>query len=448
MTLSSEETARRSAVRKFFQRMIPLLVLMLVVNQMDRTNIGFIRESLQTDVGIGAAAYGLGAGLFFLSYAIFEVPSNLMLQRIGARVWLTRIMISWGVVIAAMSLTTDVTTFYVFRFLLGIAEAGFFPGVMYYFTTWLPNAERGRASAIFLGGSTAAYVVTGPITGALLELDGAGGLAGWRWMFLLEGGLSVLLGVLAGFVLVSRIGDAKWLNPSERAALGAAVEADRAMRDDGARRRQGWRAVLNPQVLLLCWTFFAMSLCGYSITFWLPSAVGKIPGLSDFGVGLLSAVPWICALIAMYSLARLTDRTGVRRPWVAVGLLLGALGTYLATMGSPWFGLVAMCIAAVGFKCAASAFWPMSQHTLEVNTAAAAIALINSLGNLGGFVGPTVLGLFQQFTGSTHGGLYLMASVSVLAAGMVWLIRARADTRGTESRTQQRGVSRRTSSTQ
>jgi len=419
--------AYRSAVRKFYRRMLPLVVFMLVINQMDRTNIGFVQSHLDTDLGIGAAAFGLGAGLFFVGYAIFEVPSNMLLERVGARVWLTRIMISWGVVVAATAFTTDATMFYLMRLLLGIAEAGFFPGVMYYFTKWLPNAERGRASAIFLGGSATAYIVTGPISGALLEMQGMGGLTGWKWMFLLEGGLSVLVGIIAGFFLVSRVNDAKWLTDEEKTALTAAIEQDEAARADAAVTKvPRWKLVTDPQVFLLCWLFFAMSLTGYAITFWLPSIVKKIQGINDFQVGLLSAIPWIVAVVAMYLLAIFTDRTGRRRPWVAVGLVVGALGTALATIGPPWFALVGMCLGAAGFKCASSVFWPMAQHTLDLKIAAAGIALINSLGNLGGFFGPTVVGYFQQHTGSPSSGLYVLSVASLVAALTVLLVRGRA----------------------
>jgi MFS family permease len=426
LELSADHPACRAAVCKFFRRMLPLLVFMLVINQMDRTNVGFVQAHLKVDLGIGAAAFGLGAGLFFVGYALFEVPSNMLLERFGARVWLTRIMVTWGIVVVATAFIHNAETFYLMRFLLGVTEAGFFPGVMYYFTTWLPNADRGRATAIFLGGSASAYIVTGPISGALLELHGAGGLPGWKWMFLLEGAFSIAVGIAAGFLLVSRVKDAKWLSGEEKNALSAAIADDRLARTDaGNERMSRWRLLANPQVLLLCWIFFAMSLTGYAITFWLPSTVAKIGGLSDFQIGLLSAIPWVIAIAAMYTLAWHTDRTGRRRPWVAVGLLIGALGTFLATTGSPWFGLAAMCVAATGFKCAASAFWPMTQHNLDVKVAAAGIALINSLGNLGGFFGPATLGYFEEVTGSTTGGLYGLSVASVVAAVTVVLVRAR-----------------------
>lgn len=420
--------AYRSGVRKFFRRMVPLVVFMLVVNQMDRTNVGFVQSQFKHDLGIGSAAFGLGAGLFFVGYALFEVPSNMMLGRVGARVWLTRIMITWGAVVAATAFTTDSTTYYIMRFLLGVTEAGFFPGVLLYFTKWLPNAERGRAGAIFLGGSATAYIVTGPISGALLNLDGVRGLAGWKWMFLLEGGLSIAVGLVAALFLVSRIDEAKWLTAQEKSAMNEAIARDEAERTDVATAKiSRWRLLANPQVLLLCWVFFAMSLVGYAITFWLPSIIKKIHGLGNFQVGLVSAVPWILAVIAMYALAHYTDRTGVRRPWVAIGMAVGAIGAALATVGPPWFALVGLCLGAIGAKCAASAFWPMSQHTLDLKIAAAGIALINSIGNLGGFFGPTIVGYFDQQTGSTASGLRVVAIAELLAAVTVFAIRARRD---------------------
>lgn len=339
--------AERRAVGKFLRRMLPILVLMLLVNQMDRTNVGFVQDELRADVGVSATAYGLGAGLFFIGYALFEVPSNMLLERFGARVWLTRIMITWGAVIVAMCFIHNVWMFYGLRFLLGVAEAGFFPGVLLYFTQWLPDSSRGRASAIFLGGSATAYIVTGPITGALLELHGAGGIAGWRWMFALEGAFSILVGFIAGFFLVSRIQDARWLTQEEKDALGEAVARDKEARDR-APRTSRLKLLLHPQVALLTAVFFAMALTGYAITFWLPSLVDDIGGLSPFQVGLLTAVPWICAVIAMYTMAHFTDRAPDRRPYLAIALVLSAVGTFLATLGSPWFGLAALTLAAVG----------------------------------------------------------------------------------------------------
>ncbi|MEW2401610.1 MFS transporter [Streptomyces sp. NPDC046862] len=414
--------AERRAVGKFLRRMLPILVLMLLINQMDRTNVGFVQDELRADVGVSATAYGLGAGLFFIGYALFEVPSNMLLERFGARVWLTRIMITWGAVIVAMCFIHNVWMFYGLRFLLGVAEAGFFPGVLLYFTQWLPDSSRGRASAIFLGGSATAYIVTGPITGALLELHGVGGFAGWRWMFALEGLLSIVVGFIAGFFLVSRIEDARWLTREEKDALGSAVARDEEARSR-APRVSRLRLILHPQVALLTTVFFAMALTGYAITFWLPSLVEEIGGLSPFQVGLLSAIPWICAVIAMYTVSHFTDGAPDRRPFLAIALVLSAIGTFLATLGSPWFGLAAITLAAVGGKCAATLFWPMAQSGLDLKVAAPGLAVVNSLGNLGGFVSPTLFGYLKDTTGSTNGGLYTLSAASILAVVGVALIR-------------------------
>lgn len=421
-TATAIPEAEQRAVGKFLRRMLPILVLMLLVNQMDRTNVGFVQDELRADVGVSATAYGLGAGLFFIGYALFEVPSNMWLERFGARVWLTRIMITWGLVIVAMCFIHNVWMFYGLRFLLGVAEAGFFPGVLLYFTQWLPDSSRGRASAIFLGGSATAYIVTGPITGALLELHGAGGIAGWRWMFALEGAFSILVGFIAGFFLVSRIQDAKWLTQEEKDALGEAVARDREARDR-APSVSRMKLIFHPQVAVLTAVFFAMALTGYAITFWLPSLVEEIGGLSPFQIGLLSAIPWICAVIAMYTMSHFTDRAPDRRPYLAIALVLSATGTFLATLGSPWFGLAALTLAAVGGKCAATLFWPMAQSGLDLKIAAPGLALVNSLGNLGGFVSPTLFGYLKDTTGSTNGGLYTLSAASILAVLGVGFVR-------------------------
>lgn len=377
--------AEQRAVGKFLRRMLPILVLMLLVNQLDRTNVGFVQDELRADVGVSATAYGLGAGLFFIGYALFEAPSNMRLERFGARVWLTRIMITWGLVIVAMCFIHNVWMFYGLRFLLGVAEAGFFPGV-------------------------------------LLELHGAGGIAGWRWMFALEGAFSILVGLVAGFFLVSRIQDAKRLTQEEKDALGEAVARDKEARDR-APSVSRMKLIFHPQVAVLTAVFFAMALTGYAITFWLPSLVEEIGGLSPFRVGLLSAIPWICAVIAMYTMSHFTDRAPDRRPYPAIALLLSATGTFLATLGSPWFGLAALTLAAVGGKCAATLFWPMAQSGLDLKIAAPGLALVNSIGNLGGFVSPRLFGYLKDTTGSTNGGLYTLSAASILAVLGVALVR-------------------------
>ncbi|MFJ5297762.1 MFS transporter [Pseudomonas sp. NPDC088368] len=425
-TLAAEDnSAMKSAVRKFYQRMVPLTVLMLLINQIDRTNLGFVQDALKADLGIGAAAFGLGAGLFFIGYALFEVPSNLYLKKLGARVWLTRIMISWGLVTLLMAFTQGETSFYVLRFLLGAMEAGFFPGVIYYFSVWLPDAHRGRAVAIFLSASALAYIVTGPVSGALLEMHGWLNLAGWRWMFLIEGGVSILIGLVSILWLVSNIKDAKWLSAEEKDALQTAVDADDAARVTDQQHQSQLKLLMQPTVLKLCAIYFTSTMTGYTVTFWLPGILRQIDGINNFQVGLLSAVPWIFAVIAMYTLAKLTDNKGHRKLLVAGALLLMAIGMLLATFGSPWFALFALTIAAVGYKSCNSVFWSMTAVSLEPKALAAGIALINSLGNLGGFAAPATLGVIKEQTGSIQGGLLGLTACSLIGLALVLSLKTR-----------------------
>ncbi|MEU8734607.1 MFS transporter [Streptomyces tendae] len=419
--------AVQSAVRKIFRRVVPLFFVMFVANYMDRVNLGFAQDELRADVGLSAAAFGLGAGIFFIAYAIFEVPSNMLMERFGPKVWLTRIMISWGVVATAMAFVDSVEMFYALRFLLGVAEAGFFPAVIYYFSRWLPDSHRGRATSIFLMGSGTATVIVGPVSGALMEMHGIWGHAGWQWMFFIEGVFSVVLGFVVYRFLDSGVEQATWLTDEEKSGLVAAIDAEQDARDarrgGKAARVSRWKLLADPQMLLFLWIYFAINVALYAVTFWLPSIVDDIGGVSDFQVGLLTAVPWLCALAALFVSGRVSDRIGKRRPVLVVLLLLGGCGTLLAVFVSPWVGLGALCLAAMGFKPASPVFWTIPQSYLDARAAAPGIALINSIGNLGGFVAPTAFGIIEDTTGSTKGGLVGLTVVGFLAALSVLLVR-------------------------
>ncbi|MFE4212070.1 MFS transporter [Streptomyces sp. NPDC056844] len=406
--------------------MVPLFFVMFVANYMDRVNLGFAQDQLRADVGLSAAAFGLGAGIFFIAYAIFEVPSNMLMERFGAKVWLTRIMISWGVVATAMAFVNSPGMFYALRFLLGVAEAGFFPAVIYYFSRWLPDSHRGRATSVFLMGSGTATVIVGPISGALLEMHGLWGHSGWQWMFFVEGVFSVVLGFVVYRYLDSGIEQATWLTDEEKAGLVATIDAEQDARDAqrGTKARVSrWKLLADPQMLLFLWIYFAINVALYAVTFWLPSIVDDIGGLSDLQVGFLTSVPWICAIAAVYVSGRISDRIGKRRPVLVVLLLIGGCGTLLAVFVSPWVGLGALCLAAVGFKPASPVFWTIPQSYLDARAAAPGIALINSIGNLGGFVAPTAFGIIEDTTGSTKGGLVGLTVVGFLAALSVLLVR-------------------------
>jgi sugar phosphate permease len=421
---ADQRAALADAVGKVRRRVLPLLVVMFIVNYLDRVNVGFIKAPLAATLGIDSAAFGFGAGLFFIGYLLFEVPSNLALVRFGGRVWLARIAISWGLVAAALAFVQTEWQFHVGRFLLGAAEAGFFPGVVYYLTRWLPQAERGRAMAVFLSGSAIASILSGPLAGVLMRIEGLG-LAGWQWMLVIEGLASVVIGAVAGWWLDSHPRDASWLTTRERAALESAITAD----DRGSDALRGGGRVADllrdPQVPLFCVIYFAIQLTIYAVTFWLPSIIREGGALSDLQVGLLNSVPWVVSIVGMVVAAWAAARWQFQQAWVAVALLVAAAGMVVATNGGPAAAYAAICFAALGFKSASSLFWPIPQAYFDRRHAAAGIALVNSVGNLGGFVAPTVFGLLEAHTGSVRGGLLGLSVASAVTASLVFLTRSR-----------------------
>lgn len=414
-----------SATKKFFRRVLPIMLVMLVCNQLNRSNIGYAQSHLEADAGIGAAAYGFGAGLFFIAYAIFELPSNVMMEKFGAKVWLTRIMVSWGIVSFLMAFVQNEMMFYALRFLLGAAEAGFFPAVIFYFARWVPAGQRGKATAVFIAGSSVAAALSGPIAGMLLSLNNLLGLRGWQWLFGFEGALSVVVGVTVFFVLDSKIQDAKWLTAGEKSALITAIADEDARHSTAGTAVNRWKMLLNPQILLLCGIYFSVQLSIYANTFWLPSIVKQIPGTTDLSVGFLSAIPWVCAVFAMYYAAKWQDKAKSKRPLLVVALLVAAAGTYAAAIASPVLALVFLAIAAMGFKSASPLFWTIPQSGLHPLILAPAIAIINSLGNLGGFVAPFGFGIIKEQTGSVIPGLFALAAASTVAAGLVYFLKER-----------------------
>lgn len=422
MTSATASPDLATAISKVKWRVLPLFVVMFVVNYVDRVNVSFIKEHLHTDLGLDSAAFGLGAGLFFIGYAVFEVPANLALERLGARLWLPLIAVAWGVMAAATALVQDSRQFFAMRFLLGAAEAGFFPGVVWYLTRWLPAAHRGRAMAVFLSGSAIGAIVSGPLTGWLLSLGGEW-LAGWRLMLLLEGAFSVVAAAFAWWWLDSLPADAAWLTPGQRDALHAAVAADEAaaVGRSGAERTGILRLLADPQIPLFCAIYFAVQLTIYAVTFWLPQIIRGMGNLTDVQVGLLNSVPWIVSIVGVYLAAAGAARFRNQQAWVAGALVVAGTGMFLATRGGPAVSYLAICFAALGFKSAAALFWPIPQGYLDPRIAAAAIALVNSIGNLGGFVAPAAFGWLQKNTGSIEGGLHGLAVTSLLASGLVFL---------------------------
>lgn len=409
-----------AALSKARRRLIPFLFVLYLVAYLDRINVGFASLQMNRELGLTESVFGLGAGLFFLGYSIFEVPSNLILERVGARLWIARIMISWGVVAMAMIAVRGAASFFALRFVLGLAEAGFFPGVILYLTFWFPAREQARAVALFMTATALAGVIAGPVSGALLELHGLAGLSGWQWLFILEGLPAVILGVMVLLYLPDGPNSAAWLEVDERAALLIKLEGERR-RGTQKRSHSFAEAIGNSTVWILSLVYFAIVFGLYGVTFWLPQIIQSFGSRSDFEIGMLSAIPFFGAAIAMVFVGRSSDLSGERRWHLAFCAGVGAIGLMLASMThSPLLSLGALSIAAAGIWGTFGPFWAMPPEFLSGTAAAGAIALINSIGNLGGFAGPYVVGIVKQTTHSFAGGMIVMA-MSLVAAGLLAL---------------------------
>lgn len=408
-------------------RLIPLLFLCYIIAYIDRINVGFaklhLREVLGVDEAVFGAVYGLGAGLFFIGYFFFEVPSNLILQRVGARVWIARIMIVWGFVSMGFMFLNGTTMFYVMRFLLGAAEAGFFPGVILYLTYWYPARERARTVAMFATGGVLAGVIGSPISGALLTLNGLGGLAGWQWLFLIEAIPAVLMGLFVLWVLPNRPQNAKWLSIAEQQWIQARLDAERAAHPAAAERHSLKDVVCHKQVWLFCLLYLLMNIGGYGYEMWLPSIIKAFSGLGDAMVGVINAIPYLIAGIAMILVARFSDRSNERRLVVSFAAAASAIGfAASAYFKNPVLAMVALTLAFVGLKSTIAPFWAMTTTYLSTSAAAAGIALINSVGNLGGFIGPYAVGLFKDATKSDVAALLLLGSALLGMAVLTLLV--------------------------
>jgi len=399
-------------------KIVPILIICYIAAYFDRVNISFAKFQMQTDLGLSNTVYGLGAAIFFIGYFLFEIPSNLILHRVGARRWITRIMISWGIASAAMMFVRGPVSFYVLRFLLGAFEAGFMPGVILYFTYWYPARRRARMVALFMTGIAIAGVAGGPIAGLVMtRLAGLGGLAGWQWLMLAEGLPTIALGVLVWLVLDDHIETAKWLNHDEKTLLRDNLAAEAA--PDKAHDVKG--VFKNPYTALLALIYFLVLNGQFGLSFWMPQLI-KNSGVSDtLSVGLLSAIPYAATGLLMVFIGRSSDRSGERRIHLAMCIFAGTIGYCLCA----WFShstLIAtagLSLAAVGIISSYGIFWTMPPKFLSGSAAAAGIAVINSVGNLGGFVSPYAIGKMTDMTGNTDLGMYLIAGMTAVAGLLV-----------------------------
>lgn len=415
------------AIRRAKLRLIPFMLLMYLLSYLDRANIGYAKQAYQAATGVSDQAFALGAGVFFLTYALFEVPSNLILHRVGARVWMARIMVVWGLVSASMVFAKGDASFSALRLLLGAAEAGFFPGSILYLTYWFPARARGQVMAIFYFGSPLAMMVGGPLSGMLLEMGGTFGMQGWQLMFAVEGLMASLVGVWAFFYLTDRPSQAAWMPKEEREALSLAVAAEESEKQ--ARGTVSFGAVFrNPRLLHYAAIYFLVQICGYGVAFYLPTRVGALFKVKvGLWVGLVSAIPWACAIVAASFWPALAIRTGYRRAFAFTSLAGVALGFILSANLPPTLAIAAMCLVTAGIISAQPIFWTFPTSYFGGVGAAAGIATINALGNLGGFVAPSAKTWLEQRLGSPNAGLYFLASSAMLAALLVTRLRGGAE---------------------
>ena len=403
---------QQAVLKKIAWRVVPFLTLAYVVNYLDRTNISVASLTMNKDLGLNATQYGLGAGILFIGYTVFEIPSNLALHRIGARRWIARIMITWGVVSIATAWAYDAHSYYLARFALGVAEAGFFPGVAYYFAAWFPTQYRTRMLAWFLVAIPLSSVIGGPISGLLLEMNGVAGIAGWQWVFILEGLPAIVLGIMALYVLADRPETARWLTDKDRLILAEMLAAEYRERPKSSLLA----ALADMRVVMLAVIQFGFTVGSYGIGIFLPQII-KGFGLSNLASSVLSAVPYVFASAGMLWWSWHVDRTDKKIANLTIALVVGMAGLVAAVAtGNLFLGLTAMTVALVGITSARAIFWPIPTRFLSGVGAAAGLAFINSIGTIGGFAGPYLMGWLSEHTGSFAAGLLVMAGILLAAA--------------------------------
>ncbi|MHB8353153.1 MAG: MFS transporter [Burkholderiales bacterium] len=406
--------------KKVDRRIIPFLFLCYILAYLDRVNVGFAKLQMGHDLGLSDAAYAAGAGIFFIGYFFFEVPSNVLLKRFGARLWIARIMITWGIVSTAMMFMTGEQSFYVMRFILGLAEAGFFPGVIYYLTLWYPSRQRATRTAGFVAAIALAGVIGNPLSGAIMDLfSGALGIAGWQWLFILEGIPSILVGFWVIYYLDSSIQDAKWLTADEKTVLTRAVEEEEKHKPH-TRLSDAFK---SGRVYLLCAIYFTLMVGLYGIAFWLPTLIKAFGVKGYLNVGLLAAIPYGVCTLGMIWLSRHSDRTGERRIHYVLNVSAGALGLVLSGMfaTNPVISIMCLSIATLGVVGSMPLFWPMPSAFLTGTAAAAGIGIVNSVGNLGGYFGPNIPVWVKQYSSDPSAALYTIAAILMVGALLVLL---------------------------
>jgi ACS family tartrate transporter-like MFS transporter len=426
----------KRTVRKISMRIIPFIFVLYIVNYIDRANIGYASLQMNAELGLTSQAFGLAAGLFFIGYFLFEVPSNVALAKFGARRWIARILVTWGILAVAMGFVQNDVQLYIIRFLLGVAEAGFFPGIIIYLSFWFRGKELATTIALFVASIPVSYIIASPLSTWIMHTISWADMSGWRWMFILEGLPAVILGVVCYFVLTERPKDAKWLTAKERDWITAELENEQAAKKGTVVHLSIWKTLANPKVLYLGAIYFVYQVGSLGVGYWLPQIIKGLSGTLDTTqIGLIGMIPYIVATVAMIWWSRRSDRKNERKAHSYIPMGVAAIAMFLAAiLESPFLVIASISIALAGLYSFKSPFWAVPSQFLSVATAGTAIAAINSIGNLGGFVGPFAQGMIVDATGSQTAGLYFFAGLLVVSTAMMVAVRLRKPQGGASTR--------------
>lgn len=421
--MRDEWSLEERTVRKVTRRLLPFLFILYVIAFLDRVNFGYAALGMNSALGISAEVFGFLSGIFFIGYLLFEVPSNMILQKIGARIWISRIIISWGIVVIVTAAASDALQLAALRFILGVAEAGFFPGIILYITCWFRRKDLASAVALFMTALAVSNIIGAPVSTWILDNVSWFGIAGWRWLFILEGLPAIVLGIVTYFYLTDRPKDATWLEPEEREWLSAVIARDNAEAADS--RHDFWSVIRDPRIWHLAGIYCTVVIGLYGLGFWMPQIIHAMnPAFTNFEIGLVMVIPYVIALCAMVAWGRHSDRTGERIGHTALPPIIG--GIALAAAGLfpiPLLAFILICIATVGIYCEFGPFWTLPALFLAEAAAAVGIAVINSVGNLGGFIGPSLVGFLMKATGSTDAGLVAIGACLILCGLLTLAVR-------------------------
>ncbi len=411
---------------KIYRRLMPLLIIAYIISFIDRTNIGMAKVTMSADLGLSATAFGIGAGLFFLTYSVLEIPSNLILEKVGARFWITRIMITWGILSTAMAFVTGPTSFYILRLLLGAAEAGLYPGVILYMTYWFSQEERAKATGLFLLGVCLANIIGAPLSGLLLNMDGVLGFHGWQWMFVIEGIPAVLMAFVIWFLLPNKPEDAKWLDEKDREYIQYKLTQDRNEISAKNSKFSLKAAFKNKAFMMIVAIYFTHQFAVYGLSYFLPTIIGEYGTLTSVQIGLLTAIPWIAAAIGGIFLAKYARTPRLSSRILVSGYAVMAVGLTIGALGGPVVGLIGFSLTALMFFVVQSIIFSLPPTYMSGSMLAGSLALLNCLGLFGGFLGPFILGFFEDYTGTATSGLWF--GVGLLVMGTLLATRVNTNT--------------------